>query len=203
MSEYTSNSYKSKAANADSSTEQRKTPKVVSKPVTKKKKSEIRKFTDVFFVEDFSAVKDYLIHDVLLPAGKKLFYDMITSAADKALFGGTGRTNQNNSGSKLVYKDYNKSYERRTTVPSTQRRDIFELDDIVISHRGEAEAVLDQLRSDIRAYGMVTVLGFYDAVGLTAPYTSDKYGWTDLSTARVIPVRDGYILKMPRPFPID
>ena len=203
MSEYTGNSYKSKKQETDSSAERKKTQKIVTKPVKVKKKGEIRKFTDLFFAEDFGTVKDYLIEDVLIPAGKKLFYDLVTSTADKMLFGGTGRHTQSQNGSKLVYKDYNKSYERRTTTPSTQRRDVFDLENIIISHRGEAEEVLDQLRSDIKAYGFVTVLSFYDAVGLTAPYTSDRYAWTDLSTARIIPVRDGYVIRMPRPAPLD
>ena len=35
------------------------------------------------------------------------------------------------------------------------------------------------------------------------PYTYDKYGWSDISTARVLSVREGYLIKLPRPVPVD
>ena len=79
----------------------------------------------------------------------------------------------------------------------------FDYDDIVIESRGEAEAVLIQMDDLIERYGFVSVLDLYDMCELTAPYTSDKYGWTDLRTARVVPVRKGYVLKLPRALPLD
>ena len=55
----------------------------------------------------------------------------------------------------------------------------------------------------IARYGVVTVADLYDMADRTAPYTSQKYGWMDVSTAETQRVRDGYILKLPRAYPID
>ena len=38
---------------------------------------------------------------------------------------------------------------------------------------------------------------------LTSPYTSNKYGWTNIRSAEAVRVRDGYILKLPKAMPID
>ena len=51
--------------------------------------------------------------------------------------------------------------------------------------------------------GVVTVADLYDLADLTQPYTANRYGWTNLRNATTQRVRDGYILKLPRPMPID
>ena len=55
----------------------------------------------------------------------------------------------------------------------------------------------------IDRYGVVRVDDMYDMAGLTAPYTSHRYGWTSVRNAESVRVRDGYIIKMPRAVPID
>lgn len=68
--------------------------------------------------------------------------------------------------------------------------------------RGEADAVIDQMGAVIDQYNVVTVADMYDMADLTAPYTSNKYGWTSIRDARVERVRDGYVIKMPKARPI-
>ena len=58
------------------------------------------------------------------------------------------------------------------------------------------DACLDQ-------YGVVKVADMYDAAGLTAPFTANKYGWTSLRNAETVRVRDGYIIKLPKAMPLD
>ena len=55
----------------------------------------------------------------------------------------------------------------------------------------------------IARYGIVTVADLYDMAGLTAPYTSQKYGWMSVNGVNVVRTRDGYVLKLPRAVPID
>ena len=55
----------------------------------------------------------------------------------------------------------------------------------------------------IDTYGFVTVADMYDMAGLQAPYTSNKYGWTNIRTAETVRGRDGYMLKLPKAMPID
>ena len=51
-------------------------------------------------------------------------------------------------------------------------------------------------------YGIVRVADLYDLVGITGDYTDNKYGWTNIRSAEVVRVRDGYKIKMPRAMPI-
>ena len=55
----------------------------------------------------------------------------------------------------------------------------------------------------IEHYGIVSVADLYDLVGITGSYTDNKYGWTDIRTAQVVRVRDGYKIKLPRAIPLD
>jgi hypothetical protein len=51
---------------------------------------------------------------------------------------------------------------------------------------------------------MVTVADMYDMADSTAPYTSNRYGWTSLRTAEVKRVQGGYyIIDLPKAAPID
>ena len=80
MTEYQSNSHKSKEARTEVPRETR-VQKVVSGKVTTKK-NDGRKFADIFVSEDVSNVKSYLFMDVLVPAIKKLISDEVARAEE-------------------------------------------------------------------------------------------------------------------------
>ena len=178
--------------------------KVVKGNVKTKKKSGLTKFTDVFISEDISNVKTHVLMDVLLPAGKKLLWDIVTDGLDIILYGGSGRSKKSSS-SKVSYRNYYDRDRRDEPRSSESRsRSRFDYDDIEYDNRGDAEAVLDQMNEIIDRYGLVTVADMYDMADRTAPYTSNKYGWTSLRSAEVVRVRGGgYIIKLPRAMPID
>lgn len=175
--------------------------KVVKGNVKTKKKSGLTKFTDVFISEDVANVKSHVLMDVLLPAGKKLLWDIVTDGLDIILYGGNGRSKKNSS--KVSYRNYyDRKDEPRHSEPRSRTR--FDYDDIEYDNRGDAEAVLDQMVDVIDRYGLVTVADMYDMADRTAPYTSNKYGWTSLRSAEVVRVRGGgYIIKLPRAMAID
>ena len=55
----------------------------------------------------------------------------------------------------------------------------------------------------IDTYGIVSVPDIYDLVGISGNYTDNKYGWTNLRNAEPVRVGDGYMLKLPKPGPIN
>ena len=55
----------------------------------------------------------------------------------------------------------------------------------------------------VGTYGTVSVADLYDLVGITGAYTDNKYGWTDIRSASVVRVRDGYMIKLPRALPLN
>lgn len=204
MTDYKANSHKVR--------EEQKSKEVVKKdiqPIAKaktKKKSEVKKFADVFIAEDITSVKDYIVNDVLIPAAKKAISDIITNGVDMILYGeAKGRDRRRDGGSRVSYTKY---YERdrdrdRDYDRSRTRRSVYDYDDIILDTRGEAEDVLNRMDDLIDAYGMVSVADLYDLVGISGNYTDNKYGWTNLRNAEVRRTRDGYLLKLPKALPFD
>lgn len=203
MREYPSNSHKSKQEAAEKALEERKVQKVVTGKA-KTRGNAGRKLADIFIAEDAGDIKSYLFMDVIVPAVKKLMFDIITDTADKLFYGGTGSSSKNKTGSKVSYRSYyddRHNSNERERANSTRAR--FDYDDIVFPSRGDAEAVREQMVDMIDRYGFVTVADMYDMAELTAPYTSNKYGWVNIRSAEAVRVRNGYILKLPKASPID
>ena len=195
--EYKSNSHKSKEVD-----EKKKVGKVVKGKVKTKKKSGITKFTDVFISEDVASVKSYVIGEVLIPAMKKAISDIVTNGIDMILYGESGVTKRKTPGSRVSYTNY---YDRRDRDRYDDRRvrTGYDFDDIILDSRGEAEDVLSRMDELIDNYGIVSVADFYDLCGITGSYTDNKYGWTDIRSAQVVRVRDGYKIKLPRALPLN
>ena len=201
INDFKSNSHKSKERKTDLS-ESKRTEKIVSNPVKTKKKSEVRKLADIFISEDAANVKSYIIWDVLVPTIKKAVSEIIKNGSDIVIFGEKKRDNSSGR-SKVSYGGfYDKGSETRMSY-ETRERTRFDYENIVINTRAEAEEVLDEMQDLIVRYGVVRISDLYDMVELTAPYTGNRYGWTTIQGAKPIRVDDGYILKLPRPRPID
>lgn len=202
MNDYMPNSSKYKPEQTEAQKEKKKLEKVVNGPV-KVKKNEVRKLTDIFIAEDAKDVKSYIIMDVIIPALKNTLEDIIIGGTRMILRGETGnRGSGRSTADKISYSNY---YNRDARRPSDERtaRTKYSYDDIVVKTRGEAEDVLFRLDEAIATYGVASIGDLYDLVGITGDYTDEKYGWTNLSSAKVVPVRDGYLLKFPRVCPID
>ena len=77
--DYTPNSHKFKEEQKanQAAIAEKKVGKVVKGNVKIKKKSEVRKFADVFLPEDINNVKSFIFQDVLIPALKKVISDTV------------------------------------------------------------------------------------------------------------------------------
>lgn len=202
MTEYTPNSNRFKNEQKDNERE-KKVEKVVTNPVTVKKKSSFSKFTNEIISEDAKNVKSYILGEVLIPAIKKAISDIVTDGIDIVLYGGSNRNRSRSGSDRVSYRNYyddpgrNRSYNDRSSAPQ------YSYDDIVLATRGEAESVLERMDELMEAYGLVRVADLYDLVGITGSYTDNKYGWTNIRNAEIVRVRDGYKIKMPRAVAID
>ena len=202
MEEYKPNSHKFKE-DQKGSVPEKKVEKVITGTVKSKKKSEIQKFTDVFISEDVNNVKSYILLEVLVPAIKKAISDIVTNGIDMILYGGTGKTKSNSTASKISYRSYYDGGNIRRDYSTTRTKTGYNYDDIILDNRGEAEEVLSRMDELISTYSLVSVADLYDLVGVTGNYTDNKYGWTDIRSASVIRVRDGYMLKLPKALPLN
>lgn len=75
-------------------------------------------------------------------------------------------------------------------------------DDVIFENRAEVESVLDKMSELLKQQGFVSRAEFYNMGGVGVVYEDHTYGWTNLDDAKVVRVRDGYILKLPRVVPV-
>lgn len=190
----------------------KKVEKVITGPVTVKKKSEIRKFTDVFFASSMEDVTNYLVHDLIVPAVKNTTLDGIINVASMLFFGTTRGRDGRSYSSRADRVSYDQSYRRYDDRRyddrryddrrDDNRRGYFE-QDICFRYREDADRVLRHLDDVMREYKLVSVADLNEALGVTGEYTDHDYGWTSLHTARVDNTREGYVLRLPKAMPIE
>lgn len=204
MEEFKSNSHKSRELQKEQlSAKRERVEKVISGSVKSKKKNEIQKLADVFISGDVSDVKSYILTEVFVPAVKKAISDIVTNGIDMVLYGESGRTKNNSAASKVSYRNYYDRREDRKDYGNFRMRTGYDYNDIILETRGEAEDVLSRMDELIATYDLASVADLYDLVGITGNYTDNKYGWKDIRSAKVVPVRDGYLLKLPKALPLD
>lgn len=164
---------------------------VVNKPVQVRKKSPVGNLVN----GDIGKIGKDLATDILIPSFKKVCVDLVNNGIQLLLYGEVKNKTKNG------YVAYNKVGEERHS--SIVKPSKFDIDDIVFDSIGEAEIVLDSMEEIIEQYDSVSVSDLYELVGVKGNYTSNKYGWTSLRSARVVRDRDGYILDLPRVKPLD
>lgn len=195
MENYESNSYKSKETQKKSVPE-KKVEKIISGSAKPKKKNGLQKISNVFIPEDVENVKSYIFEDIIVPAVKDIILDAV-----RVFLGVDKRTGNGSTASKVSYRSYYEKENRRDRTNRT--RTGYDYDDVILDNRGEAEEVLSKMDELISTYGLVSVADFYDLVGITCNYTDNNYGWTDIRSASVIRVRDGYMIKLPKALPLN
>ena len=156
----------------------------------------------IFLPDDIANVKSYIISDVIVPAIKKTVSDIV----DSFLYP-DGRGRRRSSGSSVSYNSYydgKRDSRKNSSQPRSSLNVNKHLDEIIIDNRGDAEKVLDGLFDYLETYEVVSVGDLYELLGLSSnsSYVDEKYGWTDLSEADVVRVRDGWKLRLPRVSPL-
>lgn len=180
--------------------EEKKIEKVIKGTAKAKKKSKLESFV----ADDIANVKNYVISDVLLPTLKKALSEVVSNGLDMLLFGEVQDRRRRGSSSTRSVVSYDRYYDRDKDKDRGRQRDTsrsrmgYDYDDVIVNSRVEADDVLGILDDVIDKFGSASVGDLYDAVGMVGNYTDYKYGWTDLSTARVESVRDGFLIRTPR-----
>lgn len=206
---------KPKKSEENTETPQKKKIKpIVKGKVLRKKKSLGKKIAEAFLGDENRSIGDYLIQDVLVPAAKSTLSELVGGGIDMWLFGERrnrgGYYNQNSRNRQHTsYGSYfgrekddrgRNSSDRREVSRDTRSRHNF--DDIVLESRGEGEEVLDHLVDLTIDYGVATVADYYELLDVESTYADQKYGWTNLKSADVVRVREGYSIRLPQPKPI-
>ena len=205
MGEYKPNSDKSKRE------PQKNTEKV--RPVVKggtrvRRKSAFREITDGFISRDMDSVKNYVLIDVLVPAIKKAISDIVRNGIDMLLYGETSRERgrEGSGGPRVSYRKFyddgrredRRNYSERTRVGHS-------FGDVEFDDLRDADEVMEQLQDILDRYGIVTVARYFELSGVADDnYTNNNYGWTEIPNNPPVMLPNGrYILRLPRPMPID
>lgn len=207
--ELPSNSRKSKQL-TNKQPEKKLKPIVNREDVVKKKKSTGRKFADAFFGEDITNVKDYLIFDIVIPSLKDGIIDAVTNGLSMLLNGERGSRVNRVTKRSSVGTNYNKVYTLNGTQYGSDSKRFVRgrdsrysgrgglEDDIILGMKAEAEEVLESMICYLEDNGEVSVGELYDLLGQSSSFTDRQWGWTDLSSARVVRVAEGYLIRFPR-----
>ena len=203
MENYPNNSHRFKEQQRKSVEEKEKAPKVVSGQTVAKKKSEASKVAGSFLNFDARKIGEYMIWDVLVPTVKKT----ISTCVDMMLYGDAARSKSSNvPAAKVSYNSYYSGRgDDRRREDERRSRSALDYDDIEFSSRGDAEVVLDRMCDWLSRYGVVTIGDYYDMAGLSNyNHCIHKYGWMNLSSARVISLWNGkYTLDLPKAVPVE
>lgn len=187
--------------------EKKKLEPVVKGNVKQQKRSFGKRMAELFLGDDTLSVRDYIVHDILIPTIKNTITDVITSSLEMTLFGerrSRSNISRDRNRSYVSYSSYSKpDRERERERPRYERNSHHNFDDIIFESRPEAEEVLSHLADLVADYGVASVADFYDLSGLDSQYTDNKHGWTNLRDAHTDRVRNGYIIRFPRTKPLD
>ena len=198
MADYPDNSHSAREQRQNPGQAERKLEKVVNGGTKTRKKSEVKKFANIFVPEDTENVKSYILMDVIVPGIKNAIADVVSIM----LFGEAGHLGRSGRGdrSKISYqKYYRDDRDDRRDYSRPRSAAGFDYDDILFETRGDADLVLDQLESAIANYGIASVADLYDLAGRGVKYTNNMQIWTNLNDAFVVRINNGYSLRLPKP----
>lgn len=208
---YPGNSKKERAEEAKSESARPEIKKIVTTSGTVRKASLGSRMRETFAGEGARETGTYVFFDVIIPAVKAMVFDTITQGADRILFGGRDvirsgmanaprtRTNYNQISTKAANNYPGRNFEGGGREISRAARNNHRFDEILLDSRGEAEMVLDTMQDLISRFQWVSVPEFYSMVDVTAEFTDEKWGWTNISTAQIRPSRGKYVILLPSP----
>ena len=196
MPEYQSNSHRTKELAAQEKPAERRTEKVVTGGTKIRKKSTLTKMANAFLPGDVDDVKRYVLRDVLIPTIRRTISDVV----DMLLGVNTTPRSSSPAGTRVSYRSYyDARNDRRESTALSPRSTPYSYDDVVFDRYDDAAEVLLRMRELVSRFDAVSVADLFDMTGHAGNYTDNKYGWTDLSDARIERVSDGYIIRLPRP----
>lgn len=213
MENYPGNSQTKKAAAAKIEAEEPKViERVTSGEVVRRKKPLGKKFAETFLGSDGKTVWQLVLFDVVIPKTKEMIQIGIGEAVEQMLYpgtksrhgvGGPGGNPFGGRGPIINYTGASKSTvgSGRPADPRTiskQGRVNHDFGEIILENRAEAQEVLDRMFDLMLKYEEVKVSELYGLLGVTADYTDQKYGWTDISGTKIERVRGGgYLIDLP------
>lgn len=187
-------------------TEPRK--KVVSGKTEIKKEGAIKKFAHSFVQEDAKTIGGFVWTDVVVPAIKTTIADVVKNTLDMMFWGKSGGRSSNVPAGRYSYNSIYKSQQQnQARNTSYQQNKVYHYDDISFETRDDAVKVLKSMREELDIYSVVSVAAFFDYAGRSRDGryadTDNKWGWSDLSAAKVYPSGGRWYIDLPQANTLD
>jgi hypothetical protein len=213
MEEFPGNTNKGKDEKKQAPKAERpKIEKVVKEgEAVKLKKSFGSRFKEVFLGGDARSTTRYITTDVLLPALRNLILDSTTKGMERLIYGENRRTPRRGGEEygrpRIDYRSPISRYAGRPgpmlpDQPPLANRPSRASEDIVLTDREEADAVIESLTDIIDQYTVASIADLHELLGWPTTYVDNKWGWHNLAHAQVRQIREGYLLDLPRAEPI-
>lgn len=218
--DYKPNSMKSKKENA----EKRKVPPLKTVAQGKvKKSSALDLITSSFSKEE---LKDKFLNEMIVPRVKDFVYktgsdtlftilNILESGLGMVVYGETnysknGIGNRKRNGGWTSYDSmYSDRFgsaisKKEPSNAGVTRKNIDDMRQVIVPSRGDSVKVINGLRDTLDQYGIVTVAQLYMLINQSVDnFTYHNYGWTNIDNVSVTMTRDGYLIRLPKPKPID
>lgn len=150
-----------------------------------KKKTWLDHFREFFGLSECHSFRDYVstVSDMT---------NRVYGAVDTLLGGRPQPPNGSVPAARISYANYYNTPLQQPQQGNAQQRltSMYSYADIEFDRRADAETVLYRMMELLSMYHSVSVGDMFDLAGITSPngYTDQKFGWTDVSMARVVPV---------------
>lgn len=207
METFPPNSDRAKAEPDTITPEEKKVEQVTAGPVQRRKKPLGKRFQETFVSGDAKNALHFVLFTVLIPAAKDAIVEAGSQGIERMVFGEARKGSRGvRPGGATGHVSYNRmSMNDSPPTPNLSRRARarHDFDEIVLQTRGEAEEVIERLYDLLSRYESATVADLYELTGIKSSYTDQKWGWTQLRGAGVARVRNGYLLDLPEPEPLD
>jgi len=216
VDQFPGNSLKAAEGTDEPAKDEKKVEKVVVGEVIRRKPPLGKRFAAAFFGGTAKSVVEYVLLDVLIPAGRDLIVEIGTSTVERAVYGDDRRAPGRNRFSRRTetstgYVPYNR-FGSGTRGPDPRDREIsrraratHDFDEIILASRPEAEEVIEKLNLVIDKYRVASLADLYHMVGVSDTPQDNKWGWTEALHSRdiIVRTRGGYLLDLPKPEPLD
>ena len=175
--------------------------------VRMKQKTLGERIAESFLAADIDEIRERTVFDWLIPGIKNLIEDIVHTI----LFGDSGRgvrrSRRDRDDGKMRRVPYDAMYDdpRRSTDSYISQRGSRK-PELIFDYESQAQQVKSGMQEYIDDYGKISLKQFYNIVSevtrgdidIPTSYTQTRYGWYDITGARVIHVRDGWYLDIPR-----
>lgn len=179
--------------------------KVITGTAVVKKKTIGEKVKGIIREADFKGVTRYVVTDIMIPAVQRMIVEGSARGIERMIYGEEamrrrgpmGGRMTHLSGSQITRTDYRSPFTR-PPVPNGAAYPRSNRDDFILETREEAQLVLQSMSDIIESWDACSVADLHELLGWpVSPHTDNKWGWTNIDGARVLPVREGFLIDLP------